>query len=431
MATELGQAYVQIMPSAKGISGSIKKTLDPEATRAGKSAGSNIASSIAKSMGKAGKSLTKAITLPDMGAATAVGGIVTAFGWKRLVGLDSAKAQLQGLGYEAEAVDRISELVKESIQGTTTTMAEGVSIAAGGLAAGVKEGADLERYIKLVGDAAVGANRPVNDMAQIFNRVQGSGKLMTQELNMIEDGMPGFAMAMSESLGVSQEEFRKMVTAGEVSSEQFLDVMDSFAGEMSDAYANSWEGMVSNTKANIGIIGENILGGVFEQSKESIAEFLEYLRSDDVRAWAEQAGQTIGEAFSNIVDSIENDIDWWANVDGSMKKFIMTIGGILVAVGPVLMIMSKLNTAVINVNKWFGLAKTSAGILSGAIGAISAPVLIVTGVITGLIALFVALYQSNEEFRNLVDLAWTAIKDAITTAVQAVTDFVMEVFGGL
>lgn len=42
MATELGQAYVQIMPSAKGISGSIKKQLDPEAETAGKSAGMKI-----------------------------------------------------------------------------------------------------------------------------------------------------------------------------------------------------------------------------------------------------------------------------------------------------------------------------------------------------------------------------------------------------
>ncbi|EHJ08248.1 hypothetical protein SS7213T_05101, partial [Staphylococcus simiae CCM 7213 = CCUG 51256] len=32
-------------------------------------------------------------------------------------------------------------------------------------------------------DAAVGANRPVGDMVMIFNRVQGQGKLMTQELN--------------------------------------------------------------------------------------------------------------------------------------------------------------------------------------------------------------------------------------------------------
>ena len=42
MATELGQAYVQIMPSAKGISGSIQKQLDPEADLAGKSAGMKI-----------------------------------------------------------------------------------------------------------------------------------------------------------------------------------------------------------------------------------------------------------------------------------------------------------------------------------------------------------------------------------------------------
>lgn len=48
MATELGQAYVQIMPSAKGISGSIQSVLAPEATAAGNSAGSSIGSSLVK-----------------------------------------------------------------------------------------------------------------------------------------------------------------------------------------------------------------------------------------------------------------------------------------------------------------------------------------------------------------------------------------------
>ncbi|AJD83091.1 hypothetical protein [Streptococcus phage Str-PAP-1] len=42
MATELGQAYVQIMPSAKGIQGSISKQLAPEASSAGNSVGSLI-----------------------------------------------------------------------------------------------------------------------------------------------------------------------------------------------------------------------------------------------------------------------------------------------------------------------------------------------------------------------------------------------------
>lgn len=46
MATELGQAYVQIMPSAKGIQGSITKQLAPEATSAGTSAGGLLGSAM-------------------------------------------------------------------------------------------------------------------------------------------------------------------------------------------------------------------------------------------------------------------------------------------------------------------------------------------------------------------------------------------------
>ena len=42
MATELGQAYVQIIPSAKGIKGSIQNVLGPEGAAAGKSAGFKI-----------------------------------------------------------------------------------------------------------------------------------------------------------------------------------------------------------------------------------------------------------------------------------------------------------------------------------------------------------------------------------------------------
>src|SRR5699024_9949690 len=137
-----------------------------------------------------------------------------AFGWKRLVGLDSAKAQLKGLGYSTKDVGRITGQVTEAIEGGMTTMAEGTAVAAGAMAAGVKEGKDLKKYIQLVGDAAVGSNRPVEEMAMIFNRVQGSGKLMTQELNMIEQGMPGFAQAMAKHMNVSVEEFREMVTAG-------------------------------------------------------------------------------------------------------------------------------------------------------------------------------------------------------------------------
>lgn len=50
MATELGQAYVQIMPSAKGITGMIRKQIEPEASSAGSSAGLSLGHSMVKAV---------------------------------------------------------------------------------------------------------------------------------------------------------------------------------------------------------------------------------------------------------------------------------------------------------------------------------------------------------------------------------------------
>ena len=297
-----------------------------------------------------GRSLTSSITKPALIAGTAMAGITAKLGFDRLVGLDSAKAKLEGLGYSTKEVGSITDQVSKAIEGGMTTMAEGTDIAAGALAAGVKEGKDLQHYIKLVGDAAVGANRPVGDMAMIFNRVQGQGKLMTEELNMVEEGMPGFAMAMSKHLGVSQEEFRKMVTEGKVSSEDFMTVMDDFAGGMANSYAKSWKGMVQNTKAYIGILGENLLSGVFEQSKDGLREFEKLLQSPAAQQWAKDTGEQLGNAFSKIASGIQSIIKWWQSLDGSTQK---TLGGIvkwlgitLVTMGPVLTIFGKMASTI-------------------------------------------------------------------------------------
>lgn len=80
MATELGQAYVQIMPSAKGIKGKLQGILDPESKTAGKSAGLNIGSAIKGAIAAAGigTALKKAIT--EGGALEqSIGGVETLF----------------------------------------------------------------------------------------------------------------------------------------------------------------------------------------------------------------------------------------------------------------------------------------------------------------------------------------------------------------
>src|SRR5690625_4269590 len=486
MATELGKAYVQIMPSAKGISGSIQKAIGPEALSAGKSAGKSIATAISESLSKAGSTMTKYITTPALAAATAVTGLVGALGFKRLVGMDNAQAKLKGLGVEGKQLEIVMENARNAVQGTTHTMADAANVAAGALAAGVKEGADLERYIKLVGDAATGANAPMGEMAQIFNRIQGTGKLMGTELEMIEYRLPGFSQALAKHLGVAPEEMRKMVSEGKVSVDDFLAVMEGYAGGMSAAYAETWSGLKDNVLANIGIIGEALLEGLFEDGKKGMAEFLDYLRnSEGLKEWARDTGETLRNVFATIVEAIKTAINWWSNLSDGAKTAILSLAGIAVAIGPFLMIVSKL---IVPISSLIGIigslgkgfaamkggfmaAKAGGVVASGAmaklggvmatllgpvgliIGAMVVLVALFTALyqrllrllnllvlimspllhpaIVGLVALFTTLYQKNEGFRDLVHNVWNVIKETISTVIQAVSDFVMDIWGQL
>ena len=104
MPTELGKAYVQIIPSAEGISGSIEGVLAPEADSAGEKAGQTIASKIGAALGAAGPALTKGVTAP----LTAVGGAsVKAFSSVH-GGLETI---IQKTGASGEALDSMQEIM--------------------------------------------------------------------------------------------------------------------------------------------------------------------------------------------------------------------------------------------------------------------------------------------------------------------------------
>lgn len=378
-----------------------------------KNVGSNL-QSVSGKAGEIGSKFNTSITKPAGVAATAIGGMVGALGFKRLMGMDAAQAKLKGLGYSGKEVEGISKQVTTAIEGSMTTMAEGTDIAAGGLASGVQEGKELEKYIKLVGDAAVGSGRPVNEMSMIFARIQGSGKVMTEELNMIEDGMPGFSKAMAEDMGVPLDEFREKVTNGEVSSEQFMETMDSFAGKMSGAYANSFEGMAKNTMAFVGQIGEKLLGGAFEKSKKSLNEFLGWISSPEVQNGATQLGEKVGAAFNVIINAVSGAVKWFAGLPSPVLKIAGALGMLLVAVGPVLTMFSKVTGVIGGMFSTFG---SLLGLLAG-LGPVG---LIIMGVVAALAALgtaFYIAYQKSETFRNFINGIGRMIGGAINWIKQ-------------
>ena len=282
----VGSVSVRVVPSFTGM----HKTIGQQFSGAGAEAGRTFSRSMGASMdlrsvggavqrvgdniASVGGKLTKGITVPVAGATAAVGGLVGALGFGRLRSIDAAQGQLRGLGYETKDVERISAQLADALEGGMLTMGEATSAAAAGMAAGVEEGAELTRYIELLDAATAGSNGTFDEMNQIFARIQGSGKLMTNELDMMEQRMPGFTGKMAEAAGVTQDSFREMVASGEVSADDFLDGFESFGSEMAREHAKTWDGMVQNTLAYIGMIGEGLLEGVFQMSKEELGEFI-------------------------------------------------------------------------------------------------------------------------------------------------------------
>lgn len=133
MATELGKAYVQIIPSAKGISGSISSALSGESTSAGKSAGLNIAGAIKGVIAAAGIGAALKSALEAGGdLQQSFGGLDTLYGDAAKAAKDyaveAAKAGISANDYAEQAVSFGASL-KQAFGGDTVKAAEAANTA--------------------------------------------------------------------------------------------------------------------------------------------------------------------------------------------------------------------------------------------------------------------------------------------------------------
>ena len=208
---------------------------------------------------------------------TAIGGaILTATGYivskgiSRALNIEDAKAALKGLGYAAEEVERVTTNVLDAVRGTAFSLDEGMTIAASALASGVQQGKELTSYIRLVGDAATIAKRPINDMGNIFNKVMATGVLQGDEMNqMMEAGIP-ILQWLAEEYGTTAQDLRKMVSKGEVDSAVFLRAMENNIGGAALASGETVRGAMKNVEAAVGRAGAALVTGLLGPTKTAL-----------------------------------------------------------------------------------------------------------------------------------------------------------------
>lgn len=413
----------------------------------------SVFTNISKKSEEVGSNLTNKITKPAMIAGGALASITIGKGFGRLVEIDNAKAKLDGLGHSSGSVQKIMDNALESVKGTSFGLGEAATTASSAVAAGIKPGKELTRYLSLTGDAAAIAGTSMGEMGSIINKVQTSNKAYNGELQQLsERGIPIYQWIAKEA-GVTADEVFEMARDGEVSSEMFLNAIETnIGGAAKKMGEKSFTASLANMWAAVGRLGASFLdaggkgGGFFSKMKPLMNDLTTAI--DGMEGTAAKWGETLGQVLDKVVNGIKGIVTWYNSLDKNTQKLIASIMQwstlILIGLGPVLMIFSKL-TGIIGAIfgpfgkflKFFAKFSTAAKSTEGAIAGITkvfpkigwtlAKLTGPVGWITlGVIALgtaFVVAYKKSETFRNIVNAALNGVKQTFITIGNIIKGF--------
>lgn len=407
MAINLGAAYVDIVPSTSGLAPALKKELGDPLSREGDRAGAGFMARFSSSLsglarsaaGQIGETLTSGLTAAAAAGAGLFGAALWG-GFGRLTAIDDAQAKLRGLGHEAAAVDTIMESALASVRGTAFGLGDAAGLAATAVAAGIKPGEELTRYLGLIADTATIAGSSIGEIGSILNKTTTSGRVYTQELNQLADrGLPVFQW-LQDAYGVTADELRRMVSAGEIDSARFGEIIEENIGGAALASGESFTGGLANVRAALGRFGEAFLTPGFEAAKTAFPAIIAGIDSltDKVGPALERIG--LSEGFANFFQFIGQLPDVLGRLDFS------GLSGLAPILGPLAGLM----------------ASFSAGALGGLplIGSFIPVIGPLVGILGGLIAASPALRDALGEAFSVFSGALPGIIEALTPAFESI-----------
>lgn len=151
----------------------------------------------------------------------------------------------------------------------------------------------------------------------------------------------------------------------------------------------------------------------------------------------------LGPVFESLADILKDFTEWFKNLNPEIRQTIVFVGGIIAAVGPLLVLIGALagpiSTALGLFAKFklalFGTAE-QAGMMGTMVSGLTGPILAVIGIIALVTAALIDLYNNNEELRknvndmisNLIEILQTLWNSFLYPILTAVKDVLLDIW---
>ncbi len=310
MATELGKAYVQIIPSAQGISGKISSLLKGESQSAGTTAGGIIGSGLVKKLKAViaaagiGKALSASIS-EGAKLEQSIGGIETLFDTKTSKAAEIVKRNAK------EAYKTAGVSANEYMEGVTSFAASLIQSTAGD----TKRAAEVSDMA--FRDMSDNANKMGSNMGDIQNAYQGFAK---QNYTMLDNLKLGYG-------GTKKEMERLLKDAQEITGVKY-DI-----NNLSDVYEaiHAIQGKL-NITGTTALEAATTVSGSFGQMKAAFKDVLGNLA----------IGENVKQSFSNLAVTVKTFVfdnlipmigEIFKNIPEGVISFAKTMGPMLAEEG--------------------------------------------------------------------------------------------------
>ena len=389
MADTLGQAYVQIIPSADGISGAISKTLNPEATRAGSEAGTRVSTTLSDKISSVGASLAKS------------GALMTAISVPLIAGINKA--------LDAYEVQMLAEQKLTEIYRTRMGVSEEAAQATMDLASAIQQVGIIGDEVSLSGaqQLATFAQYPetVNTLLPAMDNLLAQQKgfnATTQDAvnvaNLMGKAMQGNTGALTR-VGITFDEAQEQVLKYGTEEERaamLAEVINQNVGNMNETLANTPLGQIQQMKNTVGDLKEEI-GAQLAPVVSQLAQWVS----------------------TNLLPAIQNFIAFMES-HPIIAKAVVGITAFLAIGGPLLTLIGGIAMGI--------------SALSGVFAVLASPVTIIIGLITALVAGFMYLWNTSSAFRAFFIKIWWQIKDTVQSVVsffQSAVQIIRQAWAGI